>query len=299
MTDRIPDAREPVSEIDALKAEIDLLKRQMPSRRLSWVTRIFSMAGVLLVASALGFGALTAAGGQALHIDAQGNVHILGIVTFGDATAAPAVVIDPDGHLTVPGDLTIGVGDTAVVASGGDLHVSGAVRVGGDTGLVLDGSGNLTVPGNLSVGGLADRLSFTSEAVPFATIQTVDVARLCGDSDGCQLRVSTYGKSDMNHPTGIASTWMHCAADCTFWRTSGVVQDAAIGKALATGESQEPFTGSLSFSIVAKIQTCRLLFLEAGAAMGLQKNAAGADVGAFSMVASDQTNDFCVLTIID
>ena len=85
MSDNHNDLEAAVSKdaFQALSGKVLDLERQLARRKRPIVARVLTVAGVVFAASALGFGALTAAGVDALRIDAEGQVHILETITIG------------------------------------------------------------------------------------------------------------------------------------------------------------------------------------------------------------------------
>ncbi|WP_223422672.1 hypothetical protein [Tateyamaria pelophila] len=204
------------TEIDDLKTEINLLKQNLPRRGRSLVARVLSTVGVILVASALGFGALTAAGVDALRIDEQGNVHILGAVTIeGVATV---------NSLTTQGEVSAGTITGNTVTSEGLLTARAGLTAIGDTtmnGMTVSSDGNVRIPGNLTVDGLNDRLFYTATEVGVSTdISAADLARLCGDGDGCEVRLAMFDYDTVESGPASVVTWLYCDADCKHWRTT-------------------------------------------------------------------------------
>ncbi|WP_420011726.1 hypothetical protein [Tateyamaria sp.] len=221
----------------------------------------------MFFASALGFGALTAAGVEAIRIDEAGKIHIMGAVTIGGATtvqslstagAVSAATVSATGAVTGATVKSNGAVTGATVTSAGLLK-AGDVSTGGEVaattvnaaivngtnitggaltaknatigGMVIDEGGNVRIPGNLDVIGLNDRLHYTNN-VPNETklIDAADVARLCGDGDGCEIRLAMSNYDPNNPAPASMIAWLFCDATCTYWRTSAQLLDTKTGE---------------------------------------------------------------------
>ena len=204
------------TEIDDLKTEINLLKQSLPRRGRSLMGRVLSAVGVILVASALGFGALTAAGVDALRIDEQGNVHILGAVTIEGVATVKGLATHGDVSAgTITGDTITSKG---LLTTGAGLNASGDISMNG---MIVGSDGNVKIPGNLTVDGLNDRLFYTATTVGVSTdISAADLARLCGDGDGCEVRLAMFDYDTIQSGPASVVTWLYCDADCKHWRTT-------------------------------------------------------------------------------
>ena len=125
MSDNHNDLEAAVSKdaFQALSGKVLDLERQLARRKRPIVARVLTVAGVVFAASALGFGALTAAGVDALRIDAEGQVHILETITIGGAAtingAATVTGIVSAGSVTTGGEVAAEkVTATSVAATG-------------------------------------------------------------------------------------------------------------------------------------------------------------------------------------
>lgn len=243
MSAPLKDAVDVESRLARLQDKVDRLEQR---GRFS-PGRVLRLAGVLLFASALGFGALTAAGVEAIRIDEQGNIHILGAVTIGGATtvgslttqgAVTGASVVATGAVTGNTVTSTGVLSAGSVTTGGQVaanSVTAATLTGTNvaatgevsaatadiSGLIVDTSGNMTIPGNLSVKGESNRLTYTSNVVGVTTpIDPGALANICGDADGCEVRMAMRNYDTIDSAPAPLVTWLFCDATCTNWRTS-------------------------------------------------------------------------------
>ena len=269
-----------VEELQGLREVVDAHEKRLARRKRPIVARVLTVAGVVFAASALGFGALTAAGVDALRIDAEGQVHILetitiggaatingaatvtGIVSAGGVTTGGAVAADKVTASAVNatdvtsnsanlGKLTVTAGSTF---SGGrnyfeDQEAAGKLRVGaawgvpgiyaedgknivvGSAGTVqlgktgkfatVDSAGNVSVAGNFSVAGNSNRALYAIANVGNTQpISAKNLAKYCGDGDGCEVRLSFHNYNNTGQAPASRVFTLFCDATCKTWRTS-------------------------------------------------------------------------------
>ncbi|WP_299620450.1 hypothetical protein [uncultured Tateyamaria sp.] len=249
-----------------LQRQVDQL--QQPRRR-SILGRVLRTAGVLLLASGLGIGALTAAGVEALRIDEQGNVHILGAVTIGGPATVASLVSSgavsgsdltatdsiSSNRVTASGTVSaetvtaknIGATEdvaansvTATTVTGTNVTAGGALTgaTASISGVTVDANGNVAVPGNFRVAGESNRISYTSKVMGDTTpIDAATLASFCGDGDGCEVRMAMLNYDTVKSAPAALVTWLYCDATCDYWRTSTQLLGESLG-ARALGKDQ-------------------------------------------------------------